>query len=296
VNIEAISLDQLRAVVAVVEAGSFSAAARRFGRAQSAVSYAVAQTEAQLGVPLFDRTGYRPALTAAGRVLVQDIRAVVARADDLVARARAVSDGVEPEITLVWDAICDPGALAELLVRFRIVFPTVPVRVHVETLAAVVERVQETGAALGLIATMNDLPAGLMRHTAEPVAMRAVAAPGHPLVDAPASDLTEAVQAAVQIVLSERSRGTEGRDYAVFSPRTWRVDALEHKRALIVAGVGWGSLPAWMADPDVAAGRLALVRVPGLPENDLLANQLFHDAGHVPGPAMAWLIDALTRT
>jgi DNA-binding transcriptional LysR family regulator len=294
-NIEGISLDQLRAVLAVVDTGSFSGAARSFGRAQSAVSYAVAQTEQQLGVALFDRAGYRPVLTAAGRLLVADIRAIVARADDLRARAQAVAQGVEPEITLVLDALLSPEAAGRLLAEFHAAFPTVPVRVHVETLGMLIERVLAARTALGVIATMIDLPDGLARHTLPSLVMRAVAAPGHPLAGVAAAGAGEAVQAAIQIVLSERGRRTEGRDYAVYSPRTWRVDELAVKRALIGAGVGWGSLPAWMVDDDLAAGRLAAVQVPGLPEIDAVPVQAFHDAGHRPGPAMSWLIGRLAE-
>ena len=293
-NIEGLSLDQLRAVLAVADEGSFTAAARKFGRAQSAVSYAVAQAETQLGVALFDRGGYRPALTEAGRVLVMDIRAIVARADDLTARARAVAGGAEPLVTLVLDAVCSPVMVASLLAEFRDRFPTVPVRIHVETLGMVVERVIEAHAALGVIATMIDLPAGLARHTLPAITMRAVAAPGHPLADG-GTDAADAVERAVQIVLSERGRRTEGRDYAVFSPSTWRVDDLPTKLALIREGIGWGSLPAWMADGEIAAGRLAVVHVPGLPESDRLAVQAFHDAGHRPGPAMDWLLARLAE-
>lgn len=292
-NIEGLSLDQLRTVLAVVDAGSFSAAARRFARAQSAVSYAVAQAEAQLGVDLFDRSGKRPQLTPAGRALLPEIRAIVSRADDLRARAAAVSAGVEPEIALAVDAVCAPAALAAVLAEFSNAYPVVPVRLHVETLGRVVERVLDGAAQLGVIATMTDLPQGLVRYTAAPIRMSAVASPGHPLA-ARDGDVA-AVQEAVQIVLSDRSARTDGRDYAVLSPRTWRVDDLSAKRALIRAGVGWGSLPDWLIEEDLAEGRLVRLRVPGLPDKDDMASQLFHGAGRLPGPALAWLIKRLQR-
>ena len=54
------SLDQLAVFVAVIETGSFNAAARKLGRAVSAISYAIATLETQLGVTVFDRQGSRP--------------------------------------------------------------------------------------------------------------------------------------------------------------------------------------------------------------------------------------------
>lgn len=292
-NIEVLSLDQLRAVLAVVDTGSFSAAARKFGRAQSAVSYAIAQAETQLGVELFDRTGRTPILTAAGRALVQDIRAIVARADDLQSRAQAVSRGVEAEIVLVIDAICSPAALAHILAGFQLAFPAVAVRLHIETLGRVIERVLEQRGALGVIATLLDLPPGLTRYALPATRMHAVASPNHPLASCAPEDAHETMEHSVQIVLSDRSRRTEGRDHAVFSPNTWRVDDVAAKHELIRAGVGWGCLSAWTVMDDVAAGRLKIISSPSLPETDDMATQAFHDAGHKPGPALTWIIDRL---
>lgn len=61
-------------LAAVADTGSFSAAARRLNRAQSVVSYTIANLEQQLGLALFERDGRRPALTEAGRALVADAR------------------------------------------------------------------------------------------------------------------------------------------------------------------------------------------------------------------------------
>jgi len=60
-------LDAINALDAVVRHGGFARAAAALHRVQSAVSYQVDKLEAQLGVPLLDRTGYRVQLTPAGR-------------------------------------------------------------------------------------------------------------------------------------------------------------------------------------------------------------------------------------
>ncbi len=74
------SLDQLAVFLTVVETGSFAAAGRRLGRATSAVSYAIANLEQQLGVQLFDRDqGRRPALTEAGAAVLSEARSVSTR-------------------------------------------------------------------------------------------------------------------------------------------------------------------------------------------------------------------------
>ena len=72
--IDPLTLDQMRALVVVAEAGSFSAAARRLGRVQSAISQSIQTMEATLGVTLFDRSTRTPALTEAGQAIVNDAR------------------------------------------------------------------------------------------------------------------------------------------------------------------------------------------------------------------------------
>ena len=92
-NIERLSLDQLRVFAQVADSGSFLAAAKALKRAQSAVSYAISTLESQLGLPLFDRGSYRPQLTAAGIELLRDARQVLDQVDALQARAAAYSQG-----------------------------------------------------------------------------------------------------------------------------------------------------------------------------------------------------------
>ena len=58
--LEGVTIEQLRTLRAVAEAGSFSAAARKLGRVQAAVSQSIDRLEAQLGLRLFDRTGRVP--------------------------------------------------------------------------------------------------------------------------------------------------------------------------------------------------------------------------------------------
>src|SRR4051812_6910382 len=103
--LDRLTLDQLRTLVAVAETGSFSAAGRKLTRVRSAVSQAVQALEAALGIPLFDRSGKTPVLTEAGRVILDDARALIGGAERLRARAQSIADDVEPELTLAVDAM-----------------------------------------------------------------------------------------------------------------------------------------------------------------------------------------------
>ena len=95
-----LTLDQFRVFLAVHDEGSFSAAARRLNRAQSAVSRTVVALENAIGVKLFDRAGYRPQVTQAGKALLADARTVIDRERGFHARVSSIVGNVEPDLGL----------------------------------------------------------------------------------------------------------------------------------------------------------------------------------------------------
>src|SRR5260221_11940463 len=100
------SIYQVLVMLATVEAGSFTAAAKRLGRATSAISYAIDTLENQLGLRLFDRgTTRKPKLTQQGEAIVSEARAVAQSIEALRARVRGLLDQLEPEVSLVVDCM-----------------------------------------------------------------------------------------------------------------------------------------------------------------------------------------------
>jgi len=292
-NVEAISLDQLRVVIAVAETGSFTAAAKRLRRVQSAVSQTVNTLEQQLGVMLFDRSGYRPALTPAGEILLASMRTIIARSDHLQAQARGISSGLEPEVCVVLDAVYPIKVFAQILAEFREQFPPVSVRLYVEALGSVAEKVLDGTCGLGVIATLPELPPGLASRSLPPVTMIPVAAPTHPLAQTKELISAADAQEHIQIVLSDRSRLTAGRDFLVVSPQTWRVADLSSKHELLRAGLGWGNMPLHLVDADLANGTLCRLSIESLPDRDYLPTYAIHRANEVLGPAQRWMLDRL---
>lgn len=98
--IDGVTLNQLRTFVSVCDEASFSKASRHLQRAQSAISHAVSALEATLGVTLFERNGRKPELTSAGRLLLADARAVIARTEELKTRAKWINESGAPDCRL----------------------------------------------------------------------------------------------------------------------------------------------------------------------------------------------------
>lgn len=283
------TFDQLRLFLAVVEAGSFGAAARGLNRAVSVVSYGIANLEAQLGVRLFEREGTRrPVLTEAGRAVLAEAQTVARGMDGLRAKVKGLIDGLEAEVSLAVDVMLPASRLGKVLRAFRAEYPTVALRLHVEALGAVTALVLDGRAGLGLSGPLASDVEGIERVSAGAVQLVPVAAPDHPLASADALP-PGAVRDHVQLVLTDRSPISAGRDFAVHSPRTWRLADLGAKHALLREGIGWGNMPLTMVEPDLASGALVRLTLPDDPGGTYRFSAI-HRRDAPPGPAASWLL------
>jgi DNA-binding transcriptional LysR family regulator len=287
------TLDQLTAFVTVVDEGSFSAAGRRLGRVQSAISYAVAQLEAGLGSPLFDRSTRTPVLTDAGRRLAAEARLVLAQSRELAEAAAALQAGTEPLLRVVVDAIYPHDRLIAACLGLRDAFPSTMLRVETGLLGDAVAVVARGDADLGVCNVAGSQVAELAVAHLGTVALLPVCAAGHPLAAEPPPHRGATLEQSIQIVHSERSSaGTS--DQGVLATRTWRVTDLALKMALILRGVGWGSLPVELAAPYLARGELVrLWPEPWPPDGHTLSLHAVVRKERPLGRAGQWFREAL---
>jgi DNA-binding transcriptional LysR family regulator len=284
------TLDQLRIFLAVAEHGSFGGAAKRQGRAVSAVSYGIAQLEAQLALTLFEREGSRrPVLTAAGAGLLAEARGIADGVDALLAKARSLHAGQEPALTLVVDVMVPGEITAHVLGEFRRMFPTCALTLRIEGLGAVAACLIEGGADLAIGGpVIGDHPA-LERQGVGEIDLIPVAAPGHPLARADVA--AGESRRHLQLVLTDRSPLTEGRAFSVLSPLTWRLGDLGAKHSLLKEGLGWGNMPRAMVAGDLASGALVALDLPEKPGAHYGLSALWRRDTRL-GPAASWLVDA----
>ena len=285
------TLDQLRVFLAVVDLGSFAAAARKLGRATSVISYSIANLEAQLGVSLFDReTTRKPQLTKAGRAVLAEARGVWNGIDGLRAKVKGLLHGLEAEIHLALDVMLPAARIVDALKGFREEFPTVALTLHMEALGAVSQLVLDGVAAVGV---SGPLPgdagtAGVERIGVGSVTLAPVASPHHPLAKSRALNPGEA-RLHTQLVLTDRSPLTEGLTFAVLSPNIWKLADLGSKHMLLREGIGWGNMPLPMVEEDLASGRLVRLDLPDMASGAYRFDAIYR-ADAPPGPAGSWLI------
>jgi DNA-binding transcriptional LysR family regulator len=291
--LDRLTLDQMRVLVAVAETGSFSAAARRLGRVQSAISQSVQSLESALGTPLFERDGKLPKLNDAGRVILQDARLVIDGAETLKARAEAIAEDVEPELTLAVEAIFPNGLLILSLKALRQAFPRLSVTLFTEGLGGAEQRLRDGVARLGLYVPFMVLAADHETEFLVDIPVAPVVAADHPL--ATRGPLTRRdLEPEVQLVLTDRTQITAGLSGSVISHNVWRYADLGTRLDFLLAGFGWCYMPVHIVREHIAAGRLKVLDVRGIKYPPLSIHTV-HKRGRPPGRAGRWLIDDLRK-
>jgi DNA-binding transcriptional LysR family regulator len=254
------SSDSVEVFLAVIDKGSFSAAARALGRVPSAVSMAIGNLEAELDLPLFDRTGREPRPNAAARSLEPQARLLATQLRQLQVQALSLTQGLEHRLTLAIapELLAAPWSAA--LATLAQEHPLLEVEVLAAPQADALDMLHTGRAQLALVFERPSLDGreGFQEVSSETVV--AVIAPGHPVLAQVGGRLRE------QHLITTRQIVVAGRDLATSDPRfvyardSWRTDNALAALSLIAAGLGWGWLPRNVVLPHVAAG--ALVEIP----------------------------------
>ncbi|WP_170116537.1 LysR family transcriptional regulator [Devosia submarina] len=298
-RVDGLSLDHLAVFVAVVDAGSFSAAARKLNRAQSVVTYAIQALEQHTGSELFDRTAYRPTLTKEGAVLLPRARRVLDAALEFRTQAHGLTAGIESRLALAVDVGVPMTPFVAHLRDFQEEYPMVEVSIMRQPLQATIATLKNGLADLGVV---GDPPGrqgedDFLRRRYGRARMVAVAAIDHPLGKIDGIIDENRLRDFMQVMLSS-DIGSSGTDDAMaFAINRWRVNDISLRYSIIIAGLGWASMPLHMEEDDIAAGRLVALKLydrdpfTTWPE---IALSVVHLKTKVLGPAGQWLAEHLT--
>ncbi len=292
--LDTMTLDQLRALEAVAETGSFSAAARRLGRVQSAVSQAIQALEVSLGVALFDRSGKVPQLNDTGRVVLEDARNLLRGAEALKARAESIAGELEPELTLAVESMFPMHVLIDALRDLQARFPLLPVTVYTEALGGAEQRLRDGAARIALYPPNPIMSENRETEFMVTIPTVPVVAANHLLASEKAPLSRAVLERQVQLVLTDRSPVSAGISAGIVSHRTWRFADINTRLEFLLAGFGWCNMPLPMVLGHIQAGRLKVLDIAqhNAPEFRIHA---VYPRGRMPGKAGRWLIDTLRQ-
>jgi DNA-binding transcriptional LysR family regulator len=241
-----LTVHQLQCFDAVVSEGSFQAAAEKMRRAQPSVSLAVKNLEAQLGLRLFDRSGYRVSLTDAGRSFHERTRVFLSELAALKTHATQLAIGEESELHVVIGDLCPLPENLALLRRFFDGCPNTRLHLHFEALSGPWERLLDGEADLILHHIDKSDPRfeymDLFRVRIVPVV-----APGFLRFPVSRAITQEQMRDYVQCVIRDTAQRSPPRDYFLIEgARSWTVSDQLMKKELIMQGMGWGHLPRYL--------------------------------------------------
>ncbi|MBB6087034.1 LysR family transcriptional regulator [Wenzhouxiangella marina] len=173
-----ISLEQWRALIAVVEAGGYAQAAETLNKSQSTISYAVHKLESLLDVKALEVRGRKAELTPAGRMLYRRGRALLAEAERLERAARRLAEGWEAELRLAAEIIFPTWLLLDCLARLSDEQPDMRIQLHESVLGGTAELLSSGRVDLAIA---SSVPGGYVGDPLTRVRFVAAAAPSHPL-------------------------------------------------------------------------------------------------------------------
>jgi DNA-binding transcriptional LysR family regulator len=259
--LDGVTINQLRTFVAVCDAGSFSGGAKSLSRAQSAVSHAVAALETALSVELFERDTRRAELSPAGKSLLPDARAVIARTEEMKTRARSIFTSGAPQLSIAVDVYFPRKHLIACLQQISVVSPTAIVNLRMTTMQGGEALVLDGECMFAVTAAdVPELkPSAIERHRLCDTVMVTVCAPSHPLASLGVPASRDEFSRHVQIVVTDNQPNSEKSSISVAGERKWLVNELGAKHDLLKAGLGWGHMPEDVVADDLASG--ALVKV-----------------------------------
>jgi len=285
-----ISLDQWRALVAVVEAGGYAQAAERLHKTQSTITYAVQKLEQLLAIKVFEIQGRKAVLTPAGQVLYRRGRRLLEEATQLEQAARELGAGWEPELRLAVDAIFPTWLLLQCFAEFSAEHLDTRIELIESVLGGTNEALLEGRAQLAITSA---LPAGFLGDVLMEVGFIPVAHPEHPLHQLGRPLTLEDLRRHRHLVI--RDSGTlRDRNPVWIGERRWTVS---HKATSIrAASMGLGF--AWYAEhiirEELASGVLKPLPMAGDSGRRVALYMVYADAD-AAGPGIRKLAGILRR-
>ncbi|WP_076407909.1 LysR family transcriptional regulator [Shewanella sp. UCD-KL12] len=240
-----LTLEQLYSFVETVEEGSFSAAARKLGKVQSAVSQNIMNMEIDSDKTLFDRSGRYPKLTQAGMTLLPQAKAVIAQHRRLNQQLDALDQGQAQKLTLALDEGVPYGRLTHYLKAFTEQFPFIQLEMLNASSQDIIQLVKDKRADLGLVFSDFTYPENIDFESIGTVKFELLISPKHPLATAESAHV-DMLKLHRQLIIGARDRAPSNYNLQ-HSPDVWYADNYYVLLELAKSGFGWGLLPIHIA-------------------------------------------------
>ena len=248
-----ITLEQWRALLAVVDTGGYAQAAGRLHKSQSAVTYAIQKLESLLGVRAFALEGRKARLTPTGHLLYRRAAQLLDEASALERTAGTLSAGWEAEIYLAVEVIFPDWMLLTSLERFGQESPHTHIEVIESVLGGAPEALLEGRVGMAI---SPRVPQGFMGEPLMRTRFVAAAHPDHPLHQLGRTvtlrDLRKHRHLVVRDSGSQRTQGTSFLE----STRRWTMSHMATSIRAATMGLGYAWFPEEKIREELKIGTL----------------------------------------
>ena len=246
-----LTLESLEILDAIARLGSFGRAAEELGRVPSAVTYAVRKLEDDLDTLIFDRRGYRAELTPVGKVLLEQGRELLARADLLQSQIAQTAKGWELELRIALDGILPWRWLQPHVTAYFTEACSAKLCINEETLAGTWDALLDGRADL-VIGASSDPPNGMGISTQPLFALDFdyCVSPKHALAKAKEPIPDDVLKLHRAIVVGDSARHLPLRTSGLLSEQDILVvPSMQAKVEAQIQALGAGYLASWFARP-----------------------------------------------
>lgn len=258
---------QLRAFLAIAEAKTFTAGARRVNVTQAAISMQIRQIEEELGLPLFTRTPRRVILTEAGEYLLERARTIIREHDSAVAEIAELG-GVEHGRLRIGSASAEFATvqLPRILIALKKVFPNSELGISAGTSAALVDKLLHGEIDIAFVSLPVE-NSGVTTELLFSDQIVAIGHPSHPL--ASKKTISAAALAAETLILGERGGNTRRLIDNMFDAANVRPNVVmelsrqEAINQMVEANLGVGTAGAKAIAKEVRDGKLISWKLEG---------------------------------
>lgn len=260
------TFDQVLVFHRIVMAGSFKAAAAELHKTQPAISLSIKKLEEELEVELFDRSAYRPVMTAHGKAFYERSQKILEGMHEMDNLSKSFRNSEEPEISIAVDGISPLPNLLKTFRKFIDRFPNTKLNFSFDLLSEAERRVLSREALMGITHFVSEreslemVPFTMVRML--PVMTAELFFEKNVTHQAQLKDID-------QIVISD-SNGPRGSSFGLLDGgKKWRLEGPNFKRDIILGGLGWGHLPDHSIEREVKEGKLKVLDFPDIHPRDL---------------------------
>jgi len=289
-----LSMEQLEAFVTTVETGSFSAAARKLGKAQSSISGLISNLEIDTGFDLFDRTSRSPTLTKEGLSLLNDIKTVTKSHNNLLHRIDNMIEDVENEISIAYDeSALSSDLIFELMLKFEEQFPSTSLLLISAPHHRASQLLKKGKVDLAITLSQDDYPEEFAFRGISHTHYSTIVSNKHPLASqdkVSPHDLTQYRH----IRITDSDTGYRRFDTEI-STKLWYTNSTNLLIKAVKNSVGWADLPLNLIKDELETGEL--VKLPTTHQTVTYPHcvDIIWQSETSHGQCLNWLIDNLTQ-